>query len=316
VSPDRRPKEVTPDGGAYDGHLKPFGSDLKKVDFGNPYKFVPKEGPAPGQYENGSDYVKPRVPAAHIKEEVNPERRPAEVTPDGGAYDGHLKPFGSDLKKVDFGNPYKFVPKEGPAPGQYEQSSDYIKPRVPAAHIKEEVNPERRPVEATPDGGAYDGHLKPFGSDLKKVDFGNPYKFVPKEGPAPGQYEQSSDYIKPRVPAAHIKEEVNPERRPVEITPDGGAYDGHLKPFGSNLKNIDFGDPYKFVPKEGPAPGQYEQSSDYIKPRVPAALIREDVNPERRPQEVTPDGGAYDGHLTAFGSGLKTTANMGSKYKF
>jgi len=28
---------------------------------------------------------------------------------------------------------------------------------------------------------------KPFGSDVKmKITFGSPYKFVPKEGPAPG----------------------------------------------------------------------------------------------------------------------------------
>jgi len=49
------------------------------------------------------------------------------------------------------------------------------------------VYPNRRPVEPTPDPGAYDSHLKPFGSDLKtSATMGNKYKFIPKEGPAPG----------------------------------------------------------------------------------------------------------------------------------
>jgi hypothetical protein len=60
-------------------------------------------------------------------------------------------------------------------------------PRIPAATIKEDTSPYRRPVEVTPDAGAYDNHLTPFASDLKNaVTMGNKYKFVPKEGPAPG----------------------------------------------------------------------------------------------------------------------------------
>jgi len=34
-------------------HLRPFGSGLNNVNFGEPYKFIPKEGPAPGQYQDG-----------------------------------------------------------------------------------------------------------------------------------------------------------------------------------------------------------------------------------------------------------------------
>jgi len=37
-------------------------------------------------------------------------------------------------------------------------------------------------------GAYYDN--KPFGADIHmKVNFGEKYKFVPKEGPAPGQYD-------------------------------------------------------------------------------------------------------------------------------
>jgi hypothetical protein len=53
--------------------------------------------------------------------------------------------------------------------------------------IKEDTSPYRRPVEPNPDAGQYDNHLTPFGSDLKSTaTMGNKYKFVPKEGPAPG----------------------------------------------------------------------------------------------------------------------------------
>jgi hypothetical protein len=84
---------------------------------------------------------------------------------------------------------------------------------------------------------------------------GDKYKFVPKEGPPPGLYDPNDSITKPRVPSVIIKEEVSPQRRPPEVLPDPGTYDGHLTPFGSGLKNVTMGDKYKFVPKEGPAPG-------------------------------------------------------------
>lgn len=87
---------------------------------------------------------------------------------------------------------------------------------------------------------------------------GNKYKFVPKEGPPPGLYEPGDSQTKPRVPDPLIREEVMPYRRPKERSPDPGQYDKHLTEFGSGLKNVTFGDKYKFVPKEGPSPGQYD----------------------------------------------------------
>jgi hypothetical protein len=134
-----------------------------------------------------------------IREDVSPYRRPQETTPDPGTYDGHLTGFGSGLNKVDMGRPFKFVPKEGPAPGQYSAVDSVTKPRVKSALIREEVNPFRRPKEVTPDPGTYDGHLTGFGSGLNKVDMGRPYKFVPKEGPGPGQYSANESVVKPRV---------------------------------------------------------------------------------------------------------------------
>ena len=86
--------------------------------------------------------------------------------------------------------------------------------------------------------------------------------------------------LKPKIPAAQIKEEVSPYRRPKEVSPDPGQYDNHLTPFGADLNTTaSMGSKYKFKPKEGPAPGQYEVKEDLLKYRVPSALIREDVSP-------------------------------------
>jgi hypothetical protein len=97
---------------------------MQNVDFGEPYKFVPKEGPGPGEYEGQDKHTKPKVQFAVIKEDTSPYRRPADKTPEPGQYDNHLTQFGSDLKTTaDMGSKYKFVPKEGPPPGMYEQDS-------------------------------------------------------------------------------------------------------------------------------------------------------------------------------------------------
>ena len=63
----------------------------------------------------------------------------------------------------------------------------------------------------------------------------------------------------------------------------------HLKPFGFGLNNVNFGEPYKFIPKEGPAPGQYQDGVDsaqaHVKPKIYETTIMEDTNSFRRPKE-------------------------------
>lgn len=86
------------------------------------------------------------------------------------------------------------------------------------------------------------------------------------------------------------------------------------KNFGEGLNNVYIGAPFKFVPKEGPGPGEYRSDSPLTKSRAREAIIREDIIQQKRKPEPTPDPGAYDAHLTPFGSGLKRTADMGSKY--
>jgi hypothetical protein len=254
---------------------------------------VPKEGPAPGQYnpDKAIKLVKPKEYEAFITGEefrkngvlLDGSKPSVEAGNDPGKYDGHLSPFGSGLKKIDMGSKYKFVPKEGPAPGQYSVSTSLIKPRVPEVIIKEDIIQEKRKLEPSPEPGRYDAHLTPFGSDLKKVDMGSKYKFVPKEGPGPGTYSANESAVKSRVRSALIREDVSPYRRPQDTTPDPGTYDGHLTSFGSGLKKVDMGSKYKFVPKEGPAPGQYSARDSVVKPRVKSVLIKENVNSYRRP---------------------------------
>lgn len=126
-----------------------------------------------------------------------------EVSNLGPGANFEAKPFGSDIKaKVNFGSKYKFVPKEGPAPGQYDADKGIklTKPKEYEAFISDSeyrkegvlLDGSKPAVEAGNDPGNYDGHLTAFGSGLNKVDMGRPYKFVPKEGPGPGQYSGST----------------------------------------------------------------------------------------------------------------------------
>jgi len=208
VSPDRRPAEVTPEPGSYDGHLKPFGSGINSTaDMGSKYKFVPKEGPPPGLYDPNSSANKPRVQSAVIREDVSPFRRPLEISPDGGAYNDS-KPFGAGLNSTaSMGSKYKFQPKEGPPPGLYDPNQSAMKPRIQSAVIREDVSPERRPKEVTPDPGQYPDY-RVFGSDIKpKIDMGNKYPWKPlTDGPGPGEYYDPKN---PKIIGGYIEPEAD-----------------------------------------------------------------------------------------------------------
>jgi hypothetical protein len=111
--------------------------------------------------------------------------------------------------------------------------------------------------------------------------------------------------------------EVSPERRPKEQLPEPGTYDGHLTAFGSGVKgNIDMGKKYITKYNDNPPPGLYdtEAADRQTKTKIRSAQITEDVAPFRRPKERQPEPGTYDGHLTAFGSGVIGNIDMGKKY--
>ena len=183
-----------------------FGYDIKpKIDMGSKYKFVPKEGPPPGQYDPDlADRVtKPKQQNAVIAKgekdtgaflnSFKTKGNNPEAANDPGQYSGHLKPFGADVNnKISFGDKYKFYPKEGPPPGSYDvdRADAQTKPKTAIAVIKEETSPYRRPKDSSPEPGQYDDRYYKFGYDIKpKIDMGSKYKWQPKEGPAPGQYD-------------------------------------------------------------------------------------------------------------------------------
>lgn len=123
--------------------------------------------------------VSPTSRAATIKKDLNPFRRPKEYNPDPGQYDGHLTPFGSDVKKFTMGGKYKWKADQNPALGTYDVDTGYNLTQYNnrSATIRKEVSPFRRPKDSNPDPGQYDGHLTPFGSDVKKFTMGGKYKW-------------------------------------------------------------------------------------------------------------------------------------------
>lgn len=61
-----------------------------------------------------------------------------------------------------------------------------------------------------------------MGTDLGRVDFGDKYKFKPKDGPAPGQYDADVSPTRKGTKSAIIRDYLHPEKRPVDTGPDPG----------------------------------------------------------------------------------------------
>ena len=91
------------------------------------------------------------------------------------------------------------------------------------------------------------------------MTLGGKYEWKADSNPAPGQYEPEGavGQVKPRSKAALIREETG-YKVPREPSPDAGMYDGHIKPFGANDKQMTLGGKYKWSADSNPAPGQYE----------------------------------------------------------
>lgn len=98
------------------------------------------------------------------------------------------------------------------------------------------------PRESSPDPGQYDGHIKPFGANDKSMTIGKKYQWKADSNPAPGQYEPEGavSITKARSQAAIIQEETG-YKVPRESSPDPGQYDGHIKAFGQNERNMTIG---------------------------------------------------------------------------
>jgi len=152
------------------------------------------------------------------------------------------------------GSKYIFKPDSNPPVGGYdiESANKHTKSKSRAAHIREETSPYRRPIDNDPGPGHHDGHLDAFGSKIThKMDFGNKYVFKPDNNPPVGAYDidTANKHTKSTSRAAHFRPGTSLYRRPDENLPGAGHYDGHLTPFGADVKsNIGMGSKYVFKP--------------------------------------------------------------------
>lgn len=146
-----------------------------------------------------------------------------------------------------------------------------------SAIIKQDVNPYRRPKERSPEIGQYDRHLTNFGEGAKKFTIGEKKPESPNRNPGPGYYEpeKASSIVHSKSISAVIKEPTLKMNLGKESYPSPGQYDKHLKPFASDLKNINMGSKYEFKVNDVPPPGFYspDKGESMLKSRSQSALI-------------------------------------------
>lgn len=173
-----------------------------------------------------------------------------------GAHDS-LKPFGSDLNNINFGNKYKFNPGQNPGPGQYEpdKAVTQVKSKAYEAFIREGRKGSN--IDYTPDAGAYNPY-KDFGTIPQKMTIGGKYKFTTDSNPPPGYYNPEAADSQVRPKSASYRQSANRRDKPlVNDIPDAGQYEPH-KPFGSIHQNMTIGGKYKFQTNSNPPPGLYD----------------------------------------------------------
>lgn len=164
--------------------------------------------------------------------------------PSGGEYDKH-KPFGASNNKMTFGGKYKWKPDSNPPPGLYDPNIKAVIGHSSSVLLSPDktkrVDFTATPMKEMPDAGLYDKHIKPFGSDVKKVDFGSKYITKYDNNPPVGIYDPENRQTMPRTRSAMIKTGDAARSKftesPTRDHPDGGSYSGHIKPFGHGLKN-------------------------------------------------------------------------------
>jgi hypothetical protein len=238
---------------------------------GGKYKWKPDSNPPVGGYDIDSGLKATQFTnrSTVIKEDTSPYRRPKEQNPEPGQYDAHLKPFGYSPRKMTMGGKYKWKPDSNPPLGGYDLDSGYAATKYMnrSCIIKGETSPYRRPKEQNPEPGQYDAHLKPFGSDSRKMTLGGKYKWKPDSNPPIGGYDLDSGYSATQYMnrSTIIKGETSPYRRPKEQNPEPGQYDAHLKPFGFSERKMTLGGKYKWKADNNPPLGGYNPDESFKK---------------------------------------------------
>jgi hypothetical protein len=119
----RRPKEHSPDPGAYVEDVITFGKDVHtNITFGEKYKFKADNNPPVGAYDiTNESQTKFNNRSVIIREDVVEKKRPKEHSPDPGQYTEDVITFGKDVKtNITFGDKYKWKPDSNPPVGAYD----------------------------------------------------------------------------------------------------------------------------------------------------------------------------------------------------
>lgn len=312
-----RPPEVHPEIGQYDNNVMKFGSDTKSFKIGAKYdtKYDPSLGPGTYEADKAMQSIMPRSKSTAFKSPRAtrlPQR--TEISPD--ADDRHVRPFGSELKGINFGRKYEFKADDNPKIGQYEpeRAEAITKTRARNTYIAKDVKYYERPPETLPDPGQYDGHIRQFGSEAKSFKMGQKYEEKYDANLGPGSYEPDRAllYTMPKTSSTTIKQPSYKVPRREEIGPE--ADDKHIKPIGSGMAGIDFGSKYEFRVDSNPRVGQYNVNDSQTKSKTRMAIITEEKMIYRKPREYSPDPGQYDRHIKEFGSDVKSFT-IGGKYQ-
>jgi len=99
-----------------------------------------------------------------------------------------VKAFASDTKSFRIGEKKetKYDPSLGPGYYNQDKAQNHILAKSTTIAWSKEAKASTKRVDTGPD--ASDAHYKPFGSDLKRIDFGKKYDFKVDSNPPVGKY--------------------------------------------------------------------------------------------------------------------------------
>lgn len=142
-----------------------------------------------------------------------------------------------------------------------------------------------------PGPGQYDGHIIPFGQDIKNnMTWQGKYEFKPDSNPPPGLYEpeRAANVTLPGSSKKSFGKEPRAKSL-INDMPDAGQYEPH-KQFGDIPQNMTIGGKYKWQALDTPGPGTYEAdaSKDSILQRSPSAKYNNPYISVRRQEQASP----------------------------
>ena len=193
-------------------HLKPFGSDLKRVPFGKKHSFRPNLAtPGPGAYDAGrADRLIKSQSQAHSIRARPKDAKSQKIETDAGRYSPH-KEFGSGLNRFTLGQKGRDLSESPtPPPGKYNPEGALLltKPRSAAMLITRPSTARRNSGTEcqSPAPGHHFDSSRGFGSTGKSVTIAvRTQKWKPlNDNPGPGSHEASDALTRPSTRGAEI----------------------------------------------------------------------------------------------------------------